>query len=370
MAKETLGDLIEKTSTKFQDNKNRVAFLGEVSSGKTVVAALLNYTLSKLWIPKTNGKWEVVPISGQDEINDIVRKMKKGEFPPATLGENYPKLVVGIYNMEGTPTKYELILHDMSGENYSEYLTDPDYQNIEERLMEILSNDSAYLAYAKKYVIMIDCEKREDWDTDISKVAAMISRIREIKQKIHNFEKNEKLHVHIAILFTKADLLSEDDQAKMTRELAKEYPSLISSLNVNLDKEHLEFFKMSVSTSIETNEEAKARFTRREEEIKKEQEERLKKWNMQIKIAVNGAVTAAKTEAERERRYSEEITKIMENVRLETQEKYKRQFDEKHPILKNKEKIEPKSKINVPFTYSELEYSKFISWILNVTNDS
>lgn len=370
MAKETLEQLIEKTRTKFQDNQNRVAFLGEVSSGKTVVAALLNYTLSKSWIPKTNGKWEAVPISGQDEINDIVRAMKKGEFASPTLRENYPKLVVGIYNMEGTPTKYKLILHDMSGENYSDYLTDLDYENIEERLLKILSNDSAYLAYAKKYVIMIDCENRKEWDTDISKVAAMISRIREIKQKIHNFEENEKLHVHIAILFTKADLLSEDDQAKMTSELAKEYPSLISSLNVNHDKEHLKFFKVSVSTSTETKKDAETRFTRKDVEIKKEQEERLKKWNEQTETAVNDAVIAAKTEAEQGGLSSGEVTNIIKNSRLQMQEEYKRQFDEKYPIPKNEEEIKPKSKINVPLTYSELEYSKFISWILNVTNDS
>lgn len=370
MAKETLEQLIEKTRTEFQDGQNRVAFLGEVSSGKTVVAALFNYTLSKSWIPKTNGKWEAVPISGQDEINDIVRKMKKGEFAGVTPGGNYPKLVVGIYNMEGTPTKYELTLHDMSGENYSEYLTDPAYGSIEERLLEILSNDSAYLAYAKKYVIMIDCEKRDEWDTDISKVAAMISKIREIKQKIHNFDKNEKLHVHIAILFTKADLLSEDEQTKTARELAKEYPSLISSLNVNHDKEHLEFFKVSVSTSTETKEEAETRVARREEEIKKEQEDRLKNWNKQIETAVNDAVTTVKTQAEKEGQPPEEITKRMENSRLQTQEKYKQQFDQKYPIPMNKEKPEPKSKINVPLTYTESEYSKFISWILEVKNDS
>ena len=307
MAKETLEQLIEKTRTEFQDGQNRVAFLGEVSSGKTVVAALFNYTLSKSWIPKTNGKWEAVPVSGQDEINDIVRKMKKGEFAPATLSENYPKLVVGIYNMEGTPTKYELTLHDMSGENYSEYLTDPAYGSIQERLSEILSNNGAYLAYAKKYVIMIDCEKRKEWDTDISKVAAMIGRIREIKQKIHNFEESEKIHAHIAILFTKADLLSEDEQAKITRELAKEYPSLISSLNVNHDKEHLEFFKVSVSTSTETKEEAEARVTRREKEIKKGQEEKLKIWNKQIETAVNDAVITVKTHAENSRWKSNSI---------------------------------------------------------------
>ena len=370
MVKETLEQLIEKTRTKFQDSQNRVAFLGEVSSGKTVVAALLNYTLSKSWIPKTNGKWESVPISGQDEINDIMRKMKKGEFAPATPGENYPKLVIGIYNMEGTPTKYELTLHDMSGENYSEYLTDPVYENIEERLSKILSNDSAYLAYAKKYVIMIDCEKKKEWDTDISKVAAMISRIREIKRKIHNFEESEKLHVHIAILFTKADRLSEDEQIKTTRELAKEYPSLISSLNVNHDKDHLEFFKVSVSTSIETKEEAEVRVKRRDEEIKKEQEERLKIWNKQTETAVNDVVTAIKIQAEKEGQPSEEISKRTKKSRLETQEKYKQQFDQKYPILKNKEELEPKSKINVPLIYAESEYSKFISWILDVKNDS
>ena len=261
-----LQPLIEKTRPQFQD-KDIVAFLGQVSSGKTVVSSLLKYSLSKSWVPKSKGKWEAVSSSGHDRINEIIRKLKEGVFTSPTPKENFPKLVLDIYNMEGKPVKFELALHDVSGENYADYLTDPSYPNIDDRLIDILSGDGAYLAYAKKYVIMIDCEQKKDWDTDIAKVAPMISKIREIKQKIHTFSSDEKIHSPIAIVFTKSDRLSTTDKKKSAQELANEYPELISSLKINHDQVSLRFFKVSVASSMETKNEAEARVKKEEDRL-------------------------------------------------------------------------------------------------------
>jgi len=368
MAKETLEQLIDRRRTEYQD-KNRVAFIGKVSSGKTVTAALLKYTLSKLWIPKTNGKWESVTSSGYDEINEILREMKKGEFPSATLRENYPKLVLDIFNMEGQPTKFELILHDMSGENYSDLLTSSSYASIDDRLLEILSGDGAYLAFAKKYVIMLDCEEKEDWDTDIAKVAPMISTIRTIQQKIHNYGPNEQIHSPIAIVFTKSDLLSPEDQAKTAEELAKEYHELISSLKINHDQNSLSFFKVSVLSNMETETDVAARIKKNEDMVKKEHEKRLKIWEEQIETAIEQAVSEAKTQAQQQGQNEEQIKATIENTKQQTQEKYKQQFDQKYPLENQKDEHELKWKVNVPLTYTESEYIKFISWILDIKNE-
>lgn len=45
--------------------------------------------------------------------------MKKGNFPDATLEHKHPKLIIDVYRMEENPTKIELVLRDMSGENYT-----------------------------------------------------------------------------------------------------------------------------------------------------------------------------------------------------------------------------------------------------------
>ena len=72
MAKETLEQAIERTREQFTD-KDTVAFLGTVDSGKTVISALLFYHLSRSWVPKSKGKWEAVPSSGDEAFNQIIR---------------------------------------------------------------------------------------------------------------------------------------------------------------------------------------------------------------------------------------------------------------------------------------------------------
>ena len=285
MVKKTIGEQIEAKRKEYED-KHTIAFLGQVSSGKTVMAALVKHTLAKLWIPSTNGKWEAVSRSGQDEINEIIRKMKKGIFPSPTPSENYPKLVIDIVRMEGLPIKLELVLHDMSGENYADLLTSSSYSSVNDRLAAMFLKNADYLVFAKKYVIMIDCDQKDDWDTDIAKVGPMISRIKEIKQKIHNFDSHQKIQSPIAIVFTKADLLSEEDKTKSAKELAKEYPELVSSLNINHDQESVKFFKMSVSARRETQTEAVERIRKIKKEMHKKRKKKQQSWNEQIKTDI------------------------------------------------------------------------------------
>ncbi|WOV92370.1 MAG: hypothetical protein R1F52_04415 [Candidatus Nitrosoabyssus spongiisocia] len=280
---------IQNGIEKYKDSK-MVAFLGVAGSGKTVISAITARTLFKSFIPNSNGKWLGVYTSGDQKINDIIRDMKRGKFPPHTPGEEYPDLTIEIHNTEGVPVKFELKLNDMSGENYETFLVDA-YPDIDERLNTILSCGADYLAFAKKYVIIIDCAKIEDWDTDIASVNKMIMNIRKIKNKIHHFDEDEKMKETIAIIFNKSDLLSRDkqtiavvdelstdkqeitvdelstDKQEITvdelstdnqeitvDELADLYLGLKSSLTINVPKNNYTFFKLSVqSTSIASN---------------------------------------------------------------------------------------------------------------------
>lgn len=359
-----LEQLIEKTRPQFNE-KNIVAFIGEVSSGKTVVSALLKYTLSTSWIPKSNGKWEAVSSSGYDEINEIIREMKKGVFPSPTPKKNYPKLVIDVHNMEGKPVKIELILHDMSGENYASLLSKP-YTNEEDRLIDILSTDGAYLAYAKKYVILINCENKSQWDTDPSNAAPMLSSIRKIKQLIHHTNSDEKIHSSIAIVFTKSDRLSPQDIKKTPEELMKDYTELQSSLNINYDRASLGLFKVFVDSKMETKKEADERVKKEEEKMKKEVESKTNALKQQIDAAVEQAVSAVEKQARAAGQPPDQIQLLIENTRKQTLAQYDEQLKQELPKL---EKSDPIWKINDPFKYSESEYSKFISWILETKHD-
>ena len=370
MAKKTLEQLIDQTRNEHQP-KNIIAFLGNVSTGKTVVSALVKYTLTRLWIPRSNGRWDAMVSSGSEEINEILRKMKKGEFPSATPGENYPELGIDIFRMEGPPDRFNLKLHDIPGENYSDLLTDQSYSNIGDRLKHILNGRGAYLAYAKKYAIMIDCGKKGEWDTDIEKVALMISKIREIKQIIHNFGAYEKIRNPVAIVFTKADRLSEEDKTKSAEELAREYHELYSSLRANHDLKLVKFFKVSVSSRIETDEDVTKRLKKIKEEISKKHEMRRKSWDEQIKTAVKEAENKARATAEGKNLAKEEVPKIVKRAALQTKSEYEKQFNEKYPQQGiSAEDGKKKWKIDIPLKYTDLEYINFISWILDTNNET
>lgn len=360
-----LAQLIEKTRPQYINN-NIVAFLGKVSSGKTVVAALLKHTLAKSWIPASNGKWEAVPSSGYDEINEIIRELKQGKFPSGTLRKNYPKLVIDIHNMEGKPVKFQLALHDMSGENYSELLIDPSYSNTTERLTKILSGDGAYLAYASKYVIMIDCTDYDDWDTDVAQVAPMISTLREIKQIVHSLGDDAKISAPISIIFTKSDLLSADTQLKSPDELAKDYPELLSSLNINHDKNSLKFFKLQITSKAETPQDALSRVTDEEKKIKENFEYKIKSLQSQLDASIDQAVAAAETQAHAEAKGEDEIKNIVLETKNHIQQKYQSQLEQSPPKIEDREKkLKPQSMIDLPLRYSESDYSNLISWILD-----
>lgn len=357
-----LDQLIEKAQAKFHE-KDVVAFIGPVQAGKTVVAALLKHTLSTSWIPKSKGKWEAVVSSGYDEINEIIRDMKKGTFPSPTPENEYPQLVIDVHSMVGKPTKIELALRDMSGENYSDLLQES-FSSTEEQLIEILSGDGDYLAVAKKYVITIDCSMKADWDTDYAKVAPMIGSIRKIKQIIHNYDSDERIHNPIAIVFTKADRL-DDNIKKLPVDLIKDYPELQSSLNINHDGNSLGFFKVHIDSKLETKKEAEERVIRDEEKLKKEFESKMKSLRNQIDTAIKQAVSAAEKKAREAGQPEDQIQTIIENTKKQTSEKYREQLEQEPPQLSDREKrLEPIWKVAEPFNYSVSEYSKLISWIL------
>lgn len=370
MSDNDLAEIISSAKAEYAENPPgdaRVAFLGKVSSGKTITTALLKYTLTKFWIPKTNGNWEAVVKSGHDRINTILNKLKNGEFTSGTTTNDYPQLIITVNSMQGRPVKFELTLHDMAGENYSDLLTD-EYYDEDDRLKAVLKDNSKYLAFADRYVIMIDCGAKDTWDTDDDNVGPMISAIREIKQKMHNHDLTEKIHSPIAIVFTKTDLLSESDQKKSANDLAKDHPTLLSSLNLNHDGTSLRFFKTSVASIKETESEALERNKQKLAEEKQKYNKKLKQWQVQVDNNIEQAVEAAKTQAVAENKTKDEIENIIDDIEAKNRSSYQRQFDETHPYPKLSSDNELQWKSKVPLNYSRSEYMKLISWLLD-TND-
>jgi len=84
LAQKTFEQLIGDARADLQD-KNIVAFLGEVKSGKTVVSALLKHAIFNHFIPKRAGKYEAIVSEGMTSMNKILGDMlKNGKFPEST----------------------------------------------------------------------------------------------------------------------------------------------------------------------------------------------------------------------------------------------------------------------------------------------
>lgn len=229
------------------DAGKTIAFLGEAGSGKTVVAALLKHTLSTKWVPGSQGKWDSLMVSGHDEINGTIRDMKRGLFPPPTVKDDYPALRIDLYRMKGPMSKIVLALRDISGENYFDYLSGSAQLDADELLLDMLKGEGAYVAHATAYVLMIDCEKVDDWDTDEPRAVNTLNTLYKIKQRLNCLDTAGRIMNPIALVFTKADTLTGKHAQKSARELADIYGDLSSSLRIR-HSGPLAYFKMHART--------------------------------------------------------------------------------------------------------------------------
>ena len=241
--------LIYKTKQQY-DGKNTIAFVGQVGAGKTVVAAFVKHTLSTRWVPRSKGKWEAQMVSGHDEMNETIRCMKRGSFPPATMKDNYPRLEINIHRMKGIPAKIEMVLRDMSGEDYSGHLSESADDDTDRQMVNMLKGHGAYLIHATRYVLMIDCEGIDDWDTDKPKAVNAIKKIFELKKRTNRIDSKNRFTDPLAIVFTKADTLPALHAQKSAEELAREYYDLMSSLQASHSGPRA-YFKVSAKTTEE-----------------------------------------------------------------------------------------------------------------------
>ncbi len=241
--------LIRDTRQEYE-GRDTIAFVGEVGAGKTVVAALVKHTLSTRWVPRSRGKWEAQMVSGHDEINKTIRRMKRGSFPPPTMKNDYPSLKINIHRMKGMTTKIEMVLRDMSGEDYSGHLSESVDADIDGQVVEMLQGDGAYLIHATKYVLMIDCEGIDEWDTDEPKAVNAMKKIHEIKKRAGRVDSRDRLTDPLAIVFTKADTLPEQHAKKSAKDLASGYYDLMSWLRVSHSGQR-SYFKVSAKTTEE-----------------------------------------------------------------------------------------------------------------------
>ena len=366
-----LESLLENSRNDLHD-RNLVSFLGEVKSGKTVVSALLKHALFNYFIPNSKGKYEGIVSGGQDIINHTLGDMiKDGLFPPSTWPIDRRVVSLDVFTTKGKgPGKVELILRDMSGEDFVDLLT-REYTQPEERLQDILTFNKddaepygplAHLVFAKMYVILIDCSKNKTWNHEQSYAAGVINALREIKELAKDVH-NGKIYNPIAIIFTKSDLLDPKEQSTPPEKLMEKMPEFVSALKV-CHNGPVNYFKMSVDVDKESKKDIEDRIKREckkaEESYEKQEIERKEKIDDELTDIYDTAKQKALDEGKNEDQSTEEANQVKESQIQEINLKY----PESEFTFDETKYSEPQDKVKTPLKYTNSEYVKLISWIL------
>ena len=356
-------------------DKNTVCFLGEAKSGKTVSSALLKHALFNHFIPGCEHGYQAIVSKGMDSINRSLGDMiMDRQFPAATRPFSGSRVVIDIYKMSGgNGGKSEIILQDSSGEDFFNYLvrecSDPN-----DRLSMILRHSSgpngagslAHYIFAKLYILAIDCSSVDTLDHKQSLLANAITALHKVHTDAHLTD-NGKISRPIAILFTKADLLNGDGSSDAPAKLFERMPELKSALD-RCHKGSLDFFKVSLSTSIESDDDRAERIRRErlryDTECAKAAERRR---SNEDKITAMCTREREKTagelgEAELEAHMSEYSEKLHNELNLKTP--LPEDFDEEK--IRNAQTRRPES----PLAYTHDEYVRLIMWVISQMVDS
>ena len=234
------------------DGIDDVAFIGSDNSGKTVVGSLLVYCMTVYWAARRQGVHPVVT-SGTGRLREALEGMKKGRYPPKTTVNQQPDTVITINDTRGKPSEYDVVLHDMSGEDHVKLLAEDG--DLGTRLAAILQKDLGHLIFGKKYMIMVDCSLHESWDTDSSYLVAAILRLKKMREMAYKIE--GKISVPVAVVFTKSDTLPKNLQKAPAHKIALQYQPLMNSLKSSCDMSMVKFFKSRIDTIKDTDHDAK-----------------------------------------------------------------------------------------------------------------
>lgn len=350
-------------------DKNTVCFLGKAQSGKTVSSTLLKHAIINHFIPGRMHDYQAIVSQGMDTINrHLVDMIIEGQFPTSALPVSGPRVVLDVYKMSGPGAgKFEIILQDSSCENFFECLVKecPDPAG---RLREMLEPSGsghvgplACYIFAKLYILAIDCSAVATLEQQQSSLANAITTLHRLHTAA-SLTRNNKVVSPIAILFTKADLLSGDDSSYTATELLERMPELKSALDV-LHEGTLDCFKVSISTQEESEDDRSKRVARAKQRHEREYTGAV------VKRRSADEANSAMCAQERSRAEAEIGGADLEAHMRQHGEKQRRRIDSELPLpakfdydaARNAQTRRPE----LPLAYTHDEYVRLIMWIIS-----
>ncbi len=241
--------------------KKTVAFVGERKSGKTVIATILKHAMVNHFVV-SNPQWKVWVTEGSSRINAITKKLTHGTFPGSTLPGDASPITLEIFSDEGTGGGIEITLQDMAGESKEKLLRE-EFKNEEERILSIFTQQPikkksygmlAHLAFAKIYILVVDCGKFVDWENEQSYLANTIRSLSLIQKRVGS-DNNGKIISPMAIIFSKYDRLPKEEQ-KTAEKLLERLPEFKSALEI-AHKGNRKLFLSQIKSTPRTTQELK-----------------------------------------------------------------------------------------------------------------
>ncbi|MDA7996812.1 MAG: hypothetical protein MPI93_02230 [Nitrosopumilus sp.] len=327
------------------EGRNVVAFIGGVGSGKTVATALLKYTLTEYWNPKKTGVYSIV-LRGGDVLNESLRALKNKEPLAPTSEGATPDTVIKLKSSKGLPATYELVIRDMSGENWDLVSGNTDATH-PEILARMLEKDLPHFIFATKYVLVVDCSKKGSWDVDGGSAASAIANIAEIRQLVGVKEVTGDM---IAVLFTKADLLPPKEKDLTAKDLLGQYKELSNNIAAYAKK----------ATPLKSYVDLRKRGSRKAPKgvglsIK---------WDAQNSATLADVIVSAEIEARAAGRSEQEIAQIKAGLlSVASRKGSDKNIGQDVTALRV-----TNTRIRTPLVYSHGEYTDLISWMIRNGN--
>lgn len=363
MAKLALDELLSTARAELHD-KNTVTLLGKTKAGKTVVSVLLDHALFNKFIPTHSHKFNAVAKNGGERIDNIMRTMRTdGLFPQATASADTPRLELVIHKITGERAgESRLVLQDSSGEKYTSLLHE-EVEDPSERLQEILAYNNrkgevgplAPYVFSKIYLLAIECPE-DDSMWDLQHASSTIETLYEI-HKAAQLTHNQKIKTHIAILFTKADILGEMDKGAPAHMLLERMEQLKSALRMRHGGD-LACFKLSIASERESDLDRDERVRARNRENKRLQRQYRKDMDEYVSECVMRAKQEAGPEVE-----GDALDQYVEEAASQAEESFRNSYPAPPEIDEHENKHE--YKVKKGFEYSQGEYVRLISWIMD-----
>ncbi|RLG09242.1 hypothetical protein DRN73_10235 [Candidatus Pacearchaeota archaeon] len=202
-----------------------IGIFGTSGAGKTTYIAML---AEMIWSSKAKSNWSLEIPHGMNYIKDVIKTLKKGEWPARTLPGTKEEIELMITEKNSWRNRiHKIFMSDISGEEFERFIKNPYNENLPPAL-EMINN-------CQGYIILVDPARAEDESYDYHAFLQYLVKSKGLKEK-------EKFQEFFAFVFTKNDEHNILNPEEFAREKMK---ALYHPFTLRIRKDRGRFFTCS-----------------------------------------------------------------------------------------------------------------------------